>query len=94
MTKLPTLKVNTGWIELTVNGEPNVAITFKGYAPVLPVSVNQTGLDYILYIAAKSLAEALEPLRITNNGLFSGLQFSIRKSSEDRFAPYEIKVDS
>jgi|TARA_B100002003_G_C14142061_1_gene549097 hypothetical protein len=93
MSQLPRVKVSTGWINLTVIGEPTVNRTFRGYAPVLPVRINSTGLDYILYISASSIAEGLEPLREANNGLFSGLQFSIRKTGEEKFASYEIRTD-
>ncbi len=87
---LPPLKVSTGWIELRVIGEPTVTVTFKGYAPVIPVKVTLTNLDYILYISSKSVAEGLEPLRKRNDNRFEGLHFSIRKQSEDKFAQYEI----
>jgi hypothetical protein len=88
---IPPLKVGTGWIGVAVTGEATVIQTFKGYAPVLPVKVIATGLDYILYISAKSLAEKLEPLRNANGGRFGGLTFSIRKTADEQFSPYEIK---
>lgn len=89
--ELPPLKVSTGWIDLQVTGEPAIKRTFKGYAPVLPVRAEITGLDYILYISAKSMAEGLEPLREANGGAFKGIAFQIRKSSSQQFAPYEIE---
>jgi hypothetical protein len=89
--EVPPLKVGTGWIGLAVTGEATVIQTFRGYAPVLPVKVIATGLDYILYISAKSLAEKLEPLREGNGGQFGGLTFSIRKAADEQFSPYEIK---
>ena len=33
----PPLKVGTGWIELEIISEPDVVLTFKGYAPILQV---------------------------------------------------------
>ena len=69
---LPSLKVSTGWIELEIVSDPNVVLTFKGYAPILRVRNTRTGLEYILYISAKSLAEPLEELRINNDGIFKG----------------------
>ena len=30
---LPALKVSTGWIELEIISEPDVILTFRGYAP-------------------------------------------------------------
>ena len=92
MDKPIQLKVGTAWSELVVIGEPMVIQTFKGYAPVLPEKVKATGLDYFMYISAKSIAEELEPLRQKNDGKFLGLEFSVRKASEDRFAVYEVKL--
>ena len=34
---LPALKVGIGWIELEIISEPDVVLTFKGYAPILQV---------------------------------------------------------
>lgn len=92
--EIPTLKISTDWIELIVIGEPDVMITFKGYAPVLPVKLINNGLDYYMYISAKSLSEKLEPLRQNNNGLFNNLKLSIRKISEDKFSTYDLKLVS
>ena len=88
---LPSLKVSTGWIELEIVSDPNVVLTFKGYAPILRVRNTRTGLEYILYISAKSLAEPLEELRINNDGIFKGIQFRIRKESTDKMSKYEIE---
>ena len=88
---ISTLKVSTGWVNLTIVGEPDVILTFKGYAPVLPVMLDQNRLEYYLYISAKSIAEKLEPMRQSNEGKFSGLKISIRKTGDDRFSTYDIK---
>ena len=74
-------------------GEVDVVASFRGYAPVLPVKVDRTGLLHILYISATSLTAQLEPLRIANGGHFKSLRFSIRKESEDRMSGYELKTD-
>lgn len=75
-----------------MTGPVDVVPTFKGYAPVLPVKVDLTGLEYVLYISSKSLTDALEPLRAANKGSFAGLKFSVRKSSDDQFAGYEVRA--
>lgn len=87
------LKVGEGWIVLEVTAEPTVRPTFRGYAPVLPIRVIKTGLDYHLFISAKSIAEGLEPLRKARGGTFAGLCFSVRKAGADKMSPYEIKVE-
>ena len=89
----PQLKVGIGWVTITVTGPVDVIAGFKGYAPIVTVKVDKTGLDYILYISAKSLTEQLEPLRKNNGDQFTGLKFSIRKESEDKMAKYELKTD-
>ncbi len=89
----PQLRVGTGWIPITVTGPVDVIAGFRGYAPILMVKADITGLDFILYISAKSLTEQIEPLRKRNGDKFIGLKFSIRKESDERLARYELKVD-
>ncbi len=92
--KLDTLKVNTGWIGIEIVSEPDVLLTFKGYAPVLKVKVEKSGLIKNMYISAKSMAQNLDPLRQENKGKFVGLHLRIRKESEDKFSSYNVeKVD-
>ena len=91
ISTLPVLRVSTGWIQLRVLAEPIVRPTFKGYAPVLPVQNSKTGLSYLLFISAKSIADGLEPLRKDNGGCFTGMGFQIRKASDLKTSPYEIR---
>ena len=88
----PQLKVSTGWIELEITSEPDVLLTFKGYAPILRVRKLNNDLEYILYISAKSLAEPLEKLRENNDGSFKGIQLRVRKKDSTSMAPYEIEA--
>ena len=92
LKQLPSLKVSTGWISIEVLGEPDVLLTFKGYAPVLPVKNVRTGLDYNLYISAKSLAEDLETFRQDNGGGFTGLKLEVKKEGVEKFSKYEIRL--
>ena len=89
---LPSLKVGTGWIPLEIISEPNVVLTFRGYAPILRVQKCRTGVEYSLYISAKSLAEPLEELRKNNDGIFKGIRLRIRKESMEQMSKYEIEV--
>jgi len=91
MADLPSLKIGTGWVEIEVVSEVDVTLTFKGYAPTLRVRVTKTGLDYLLYIGAKSLAQPLEERRTNHGGRFLGLRLQIRKQSSDQYAKYEVK---
>ena len=89
---LPSLNVGTGWIELEIVSEPDVVLGFRGYAPILRVRKSRTGVEYMLYISAKSLAEPLEELRKNNVGTFKGTRFRIRKESMEKMSKYEIEV--
>ena len=89
---LPSLKVSTGWIPLEIISEPDVVLTFRGYAPILRVQKCRTGVEYSLYISAKSLAEPLEELRKNNGGIFKGIRLRIRKESMEQMSKYEIEV--
>ena len=87
-----SLKVGVGWIELEVVSEADVMLNVRGYAPVLRVRKRRTGVEYFLYISAKSLADPLEELRRENGGLFEGLRIRVRKQSSDRMSKYEIET--
>ena len=89
---VPSLKVGTGWIEIEIISEPDVVLSFRGYAPILRVRKSRTGVEYLLYISAKSLAEPLEEFRKNNSGAFKGIQLRIRKESMERTSKYEIEV--
>ena len=88
---LPPLKIGTGWVEIEVISDVDVTLTFKGYAPILCVRVTKTGLDYVLYITAKSLAQPLEELRQHHGGRFLGLRLRLRKQSSEQYAKYEVQ---
>ena len=88
---LTSLKVGVGWIELDVVSEADVILNVRGYAPILRVRKKRTGVEYFLYISAKSLADPLEDLRQRNGGLFKGLHIRVRKQSGDRMSKYEIE---
>lgn len=90
--RLPQLRVGTGWISIRVISEPDVVLTFRGYAPILAVKEERTGLEYTLYITAKSLAEPLEALRTDNGGNFTGLTFRIRKETDEPMSRYELQA--
>ena len=88
----PALKVGTGWIELEIISEPDVILTFRGYAPILRVQKISNNLEYIFYISAASLGKTLEELRKNNAGTFNGIQFRVRKKDATPMAPYELEA--
>ena len=79
------------WKSIEVLSEPYVIYSGRGYAPVLDVRVESKKIKQILYISARSLAAPLEDMRLDNNGLFTGLRFQLRKSSDARTATYEVQ---
>jgi len=91
MSKPPQLKVSTEWVSVEVISEADVFPTFRGYAPVLHVRIEDTTNESILYISAVSLCERLEELRKQNGGRFTGLRFGVRKESEEHYAKYEVR---
>ena len=90
----PALKVSTGWIELEIISEPDVILTYRGYAPILHARKISNDLEYIFYISASSLGRSLEELRQNNGGIFEGIQFRVRKKDATPMAPYEIEAIS
>ena len=84
-------KVNTDWTNFEVVDEPEVVLTVKGYTPILIVKAGNTDIKSKLYIAPKSLAEKLDPLRKQNGDKFKGLKFKLRKESLEKFAKYELE---
>ena len=91
LEEFPVAKINTDWTEIEVVGGPEIALTVKGYTPVLIVKIGSSDVKSKLYIAPKSLAEKLEPLRQKNGDSFVGIKFKIRKESMEKFAKYELE---
>jgi len=90
--KLTQFKAGTGWVELEIVAEPVLILTLRGYAPVLHVKQMHNGLEYLLYISAKSLSDPLENCRKLNGNLFSGISFKIRKESNEKTAKYQFEA--
>lgn len=87
---LPQIHVGTGWVYLTIESEPIVVLTGRGYAPALRVVGHQTQLTYILYIGARSLSLPLESIRLKHGGVL-GRRIKLRKTSTDRTSTYEVQ---
>jgi hypothetical protein len=91
MEELPVLKVGVIPSRLTVVSEPYVKLGFRGYMPCVNVRVEKSGLDKVLVISAKSLAEPLEKLRLSNNNFFTGIEFDLCKADDSKMALYVLK---
>ena len=88
--EVPRLRVSTEWIDLTLEAEPYVVVTARGYVPGLNVR-DADGKSYELLAGAGSISEGIELLREENDGEYVGIRFKIRRESSDRFAKYEIE---
>lgn len=89
---MDTLKVGTAWIDVEVIAEVDVVMTYKGYAPVIPVRVIQSGLIKQLYVSARSISLPLDRLREANGNRFAGLRFRVRKDGEESTSKYIIET--
>ena len=85
------LRVGTDWVPLRIQSDPSVAVTARGYIPVLYVQHLETGEAYELRASAQSIAEGLEPLRLENDGALIGLEIRIRRAGAEQTAPYEVE---
>ena len=89
--QLSVLRPTTNWVDVEVISEPSVKMTNFGYSPVVKIIESGRKIPRLLIISAKSLAVPLEEMRSDNDGMFNGLKFSVRKASEDKKSPYELK---
>ena len=83
------IKVTIDPIDLEVVSEPYAYMTFRGYAPVIDVSIG--GTAHMLYISSKSISVALDPLVKENGDKFVGLKLRVKKESEEKMAPYVVE---
>ena len=88
---MENLKIDIEPRYLLITSEPYVVFTMRGYAPVLNVFEKKTGREYRIFISAKSLSDKLEKLLLGNGEKFVGLEFWIRKESDDKFSKYLLE---
>jgi len=87
---LDHLKVGTEWNEIQVLTDPFVVYRNKKYLPAVLIEDIGTTQKRLLFVAALSLAEFLEPVR-KKRGSLIGLNIKIRKTSEEHISPYEVE---
>lgn len=86
------LKVTTEPLRLNIISEPYVIYSKFGYQPAVNVWSGKRKREYRLLISAKSLSDGLEAIRkSTELGLFTGLEFWLHKSSEERNSLYIVE---
>jgi len=91
LAKLVTLKVGTSSTVISVLDGPFVLYTEFGYIPVLHVQVEKSGIDYLLPIAARSLARPLNEI-LMKHPSFKGLRISINKASDEKTSRYQVSL--
>lgn len=89
-TSTPRLTVPTAWITLTIESEPFVVPTGRGYAPAILVRRPRAAQRQHLLIGAKSLATPLEQLRLRYRFL-TGQRITLRKTGIDKMSIYEVR---
>ncbi len=84
------LRVTTEPVRLLVASEPYLILTAFGYEAAVEVVLTKSqGVRYLL-IGPRSLAVRLEEMRFQNGGFFSGLEFWVYKSGDDKKSSYVV----
>ena len=85
------LKIDTEPKRLMVTSEPYVVYTRRGFQPVIDVIDVKRRKEYFIYISARSIADALQNMKLDNGDQFVGVEFWIRKESDERMSPYVVE---
>ena len=88
IAEYPNADFNDEFSMIEIISEVHLHMTFKGYCPVVLIKQNDTVKK--MYMTASSLGKALEPRRIKNNNLFTGIKVNVRKESMEKMARYIV----
>jgi hypothetical protein len=89
-TDTPRLEVHDKWVRFTVESDPFVVPTARGYAPAILVRRPTAKQREHLLIGAASLAKPLETIRL-REGSLKGRSITIRKDGPDKTATYTVR---
>ena len=92
-TSTPRAEVSDRWVTFTVESEPFVVPTSRGYAPAILARRPGAAQRQHLLIGAKSLASPLERIRQSRKAL-TGQVIQVRKLGGEKTAPYELRTRS
>lgn len=84
------LKLNTEPRRLLITSEPYVVFSSFGYQAAVDVYEKKTKRHWSIYIGAVSFSKSLRTLATANSGSAIGLEFWIRKASEERNSKYLV----
>lgn len=86
-TDAPRLVVKDRWVTLSIDSEPFVVRTARGYTPAVLVRPENDSIPHHLLIGAKSLTDCIEKSRPKGKTIV-GLHLRIRKESSDSTSRY------
>jgi hypothetical protein len=86
------LLVSSEPIKVVFVGEPYVVVTKRGYAVAATILEARQRKRRTLLLGAKSIAEALEPLRKDNKDRLDGIEVWIWKDGDGQLAPYRLRA--
>ena len=90
-TVTPRLAVNNRWVEYTIESDPFVVPTARGYAPAILVRRSRATQREHLLIGASSIARALEEIRKKYITL-KGQVVSVKKTGREKTATYAVRL--
>jgi hypothetical protein len=82
------LKISIEPVNMEIVCEPYAHMTYRGYALVTDVKVNEQ--FFMIYLSAKSFSIALEPFVARNDNKFTGVKIKVSKESRDKMALYLV----
>ena len=83
------LKVETMPLKLSIDSDPYVRFVGRTFVPVIDVTNVKTRRSYFLIISPVSIAQQIKKWADEEGGILH-LEFWIHKSSDDKFAKYEV----
>ena len=90
-TATQRLEINTRWVELTIESDPFVVPTFRGYTPAILVRRPRATQREHLLIGASSIAKPLEEIRKKYTTL-KGQVVAVKKTGREKIAKYAVRV--
>lgn len=86
------IKIGVETRQLRVTSEPYPVLTTFGYAVAVAVLDMRTQQSHELLIGSKSLSTVISSLVEKNNNRFAGLEFRVKKESNQRMAKYVVET--
>ena len=68
-----------------------IFVSKRGYTPAVKIYAVKTKKRHTLLLAAQSISEQLEPMRLANNGDLLGIELWIRKAGVEKTSKYILE---